>query len=166
MRKFTNSVWVPLSYPGTRKRCSHRVRYFGWQNNGCQWLTTCQQFVVGVLDMNLVINGLAHHRSIVAGTGLVEGGIGWRSKIQLLMGILIFFFVACTWQGIKIYFFFWLWVSKFVITFKLTKNSYSSFETKLKKNVRGICVWGGYANETKSKTLHFSISYAIFVYDS
>ena len=41
-----------------------------------QWLTTCQQFVVGVLDMNLVINGLAHHRSIVAGTGLVEAGIG------------------------------------------------------------------------------------------
>ena len=46
--------------------------------------------------MNLVINGLAHHRSIVAGPGLMEGGIGSRSKIQLLMGILIFFFVTCS----------------------------------------------------------------------
>ena len=52
--------------------------------------------MVGVLDMNQVINGLAHHRSIVAGTGLVEGGIGGRSKIQLLMGIQFFFFVECT----------------------------------------------------------------------
>ena len=46
--------------------------------------------------MKIVINGLAQHRSIVAGPGLGEGGIGRRSKIQLLMGILIFFFVTCT----------------------------------------------------------------------
>ena len=32
--------------------------------------------MVGVLNMNIVINGLAQHRSIVAGPGLGEGGIG------------------------------------------------------------------------------------------
>ena len=31
------------------------------------------EFVVGVLDMNLAIDGLAHHRSIVAG----PGGCNW-----------------------------------------------------------------------------------------
>ena len=36
-------------------------------------------------DMNLVINGLAHHKLIVAGTGLVDPG---RNLIKILIKIL------------------------------------------------------------------------------
>ena len=37
-------------------------------------------------DMNLVINGLAHHKLIVAGTGLVDPG---RNLIKILVRFLL-----------------------------------------------------------------------------
>ena len=48
---------------------------------------TCQKFFVGVPEMNLAINGLANHQPAVTASGLVEGEINRRSKIQLFIGI-------------------------------------------------------------------------------